>query len=87
MAPARTRFEVIVQGKDANGKPTRQRISTHARQDSALHRVVDIIKQWAASHGAVQPGTTVMIVDMVDGGIYFQAALLGFEPADLFSGS
>lgn len=86
MVATRTRFEVIVLGKDGDGKPTRQRISTHARPDSALGRLVDIIKQWAASHGAVTPGTTVKIIDMVDGGTFFEATYLGYEPDSLFSG-
>lgn len=86
MARGGVRFEVIVTGKGSDHRGTRQRISTHAREDSALGRVVEIIKQWADSHGAVQSGTTIMVVDMTDGGKLFEATYLGYEPSDLLSG-
>lgn len=85
MARGGVRFEVVVTGSGPDHKGTRQRISTHARADSALGRVVEIIKQWGASHGAVSPGTTVMVIDMTDGGKLFEGTYLGYEP-DLLSG-
>lgn len=84
MANAR-RLEVAVNGRDPAGRRTHQRISTHATEDSAFTRIVEIMKQWGDSHGAIKTGTEIAIVDMADGGKVFTATYLGYEP-DLLSG-
>lgn len=45
----------------------------------AFRKVCEVIQQWAASEGAITPGTTVSIVDTNDGGNLFVAEYLGYE--------
>ena len=81
-----TRFQVVVTSRDADERPTRQVISNHGQQSPAMIRTTEIIKQWAAAQGAIRPGTTVLVVDLIDGGTLFSATYLGHEPHDLLSG-
>jgi len=73
------RFVVMVLGLDERKMPTRTVISNHAHIDSALLAAANVVRQWAASHGAIRPGTRVVISDRDDGAKVFGAEYLGFE--------
>ena len=77
------RFVVEITSTDADRKPTRQQVSTHAVESASLRAICAIIQQWAAMEGAVTAGTTVSIVDTTDGGVLFSAKYLGYEPNTL----
>lgn len=76
----------MVLGTDEHHKATRHNQSQHARVDAAMGSVVNILKQWAASHGAIQPGTRVVITDRHDGGKVFSMEYLGFDETLLTEG-
>lgn len=69
----------MVLGTDEHHKATRHTVSEHIREDAAMGAVVNVLKQWAASQGAVQPGTKVVIADRNDGGQVFKMEYLGFN--------
>ena len=83
MSTGRARFEIIVTGKGSDHRGTRQRIGVAATEEAAFRRAIEVLLQWRDSHGAVQPGTMVSIVDLADGGKLFQAEYLGYEPQTL----
>jgi len=68
-----------VQGTDSANKATRQVIATVATESAAFKRMVEILLQWEASHGAIRPGTSVSIVHMHDGGKVFCMEYLGYQ--------
>lgn len=72
------RFAVRVRGRDAAGKLTVAVISRHGRLEGAYEGMCGVIKQWAVSHGAIQPGTSIVIVDTHDGGAIARIEYLGF---------
>lgn len=72
-------FQVIVQGTDDANKATRQVIATTATEGAAIKRLVEILLQWEASHGAIRPGTTVSVVHMADGGKVLSLEYLGYQ--------
>lgn len=74
-----SRFVVMVLGTDEHHRATRQVVSQHAAESAAFGSVVNVLKQWAASHGAIQPGTKVVISDRNDGGQIFRMEYLGFN--------
>lgn len=72
-------YHVVVQGFDDNHQATRQTIAKVATEFTAFKRLIDVLQQWQASHGAIRPGTTVSIVHTVDGGKVFHAEYLGYQ--------
>jgi hypothetical protein len=72
-------FQVIVQGVDDDNKATRQVIASVATEGSAIKRLVQILLQWEASHGAIRPGTTVSVIHMHDGGKVLSLEYLGYQ--------
>lgn len=77
------RFEVWIITHPPEGGATRTKRSSHHRPLQAMLAVCDIIKQWAASEGAITPGTLVSIVDTNDGGQLLTLQYLGFEASNL----
>lgn len=77
------RFEVWIATNPPDGKPSKIKKSGHGQTRLAFAAVCDILKQWAASEGAITPGTVVSIVDTNDGGNLLLLTYLGFEPATL----
>lgn len=82
-ARGQPRFEVWVSTHPPGEPVTKIKRSGHHQQRPAFLAVCDIVKQWAASEGAITPGTTVSIVDTNDGGNLLVLAYLGFEPATI----
>lgn len=73
------RFEVWVTVPRPDRAVDRTRVATAVTPTAAFTRVVEVIQQWAASEGAITPGTEVSIKDTADGGDLFSAQYLGFE--------
>jgi hypothetical protein len=72
-------FHVVVQGVDEYQRATRQVIAKVASESAAFKRLVEVLLQWEASHGAIRPGTKVSIVHATDGGKVFQMEYLGYQ--------
>jgi hypothetical protein len=72
-------FQVVVEGTDSTSRATRQVVATVATESAAFKRLVEILLQWEASHGAIRPGTKVSIVHMHDGGRVFCMEYLGYQ--------
>ena|SRR5687767_15422146 len=77
------RFEVWITAHPPDGDTTRTKRSSHHAPRLAISAVCDILKQWAASEGAITPGTLVSIVDTNDGGQLLTMQYLGFEASNL----
>lgn len=77
----RTRFEVVVSTSNGQFLTDHSKVAGAQTTAAAFAKVCEIIQQWAASEGAITPGTEVSIVDTRDGGKLFTAAYLGFEVA------
>lgn len=75
----RIRFEVWLSTTRPDRAVERTRLAQATKQETAFARVCEIIQQWAASEGAITPGTVVSIKDTNDGGTLFSAEYLGFE--------
>jgi len=72
-------FTVIIEGTEANGSATRATIARVATESAAFKRLVEVLLQWEASHGAIRPGTRVSIVHVPDGGKVFSMEYLGYQ--------
>lgn len=82
----KARFTVVVRsgGRDANDGP--QTIGQYVKAAPAITRLTEVVQQWAASEGAIAPGTKVSVVDTTDGGELLSATYAGYEPATLQGG-
>jgi len=74
----RIRYVVEVHGTDDAHKATRIPVRFAATEQTALRAVIEVLQQWAASQGAIRPGTKITIVDKNDGGQLFVAEYLGY---------
>ncbi len=81
------RFEVWIATHPPEGEPTKIKRSGHTTPRLAIGAVTEILKQWAASEGAITQGTTVSIVDTNDGGHLLTVQYLGFETDNLLGRS
>lgn len=72
-------YHVVVQGFDDNHQATRQTVAKVATEFTAFKRLIDVLQQWQAAHGAIRPGTKIAIVHTADGGTVFQAEYLGYQ--------
>jgi len=80
------RFSVEV---TTGGRPqdrVTQRLSGHNTSVAAFERLIGVLQQWAASEGAVTPGTRASIVDTNDGGELAVIQYLGYE-ANMYGGT
>lgn len=79
----RGRFEVRVHATDARGVAYSHVRSRSAKLAVAMLAVLEVGRLWAASDGAVRPGTEVRLVDTTDGGTVILLRFNGFEPNTL----
>jgi membrane carboxypeptidase/penicillin-binding protein PbpC len=83
----RERFTLTVWagGHDAAHGP--QVVGRYATARPAIVRLCEVIQQWAASEGAIAPGTRMSIMDNHDGGPLMEVKYLGYESTQLMGGS
>ena len=85
LARGKLRFIVEVLGTDENHRATRVAVGFAVKPEAAFKLANGVIAQWGASHGAIAPGTKLVIRDKDDGGPLFTAEYLGYGN-DLFTG-
>jgi hypothetical protein len=75
----RSRWQVHVQSPKGPDRAATTLTNDVATVHRAFERVCDVLAQWAASEGAITPGTRISIVDRNDGGQLFVAEYLGYD--------